>query len=168
VAGNEAVLTFNATMVYKELKVALNERKVIEKAKVRVLWEEEQDEDFFYDEEMFRQEIDFQRRMLAEEDIATAGPQIDVPFDFIEAFLPIGGLFAAIETFFGAVKSLQNSYNPERVQYLQSQFKFNAQFRYWLIFYFPAQVAIFKAFRYVNPLSQDPMDKAQIAAACAA
>lgn len=99
-------------MVYKELQTALNERKRIEKKNSRLLMAFDEED---YLDEYFDEDFEFELRNLNEEteepDILE-GPQIDVPYDFIEAFLPIGGLFALLEAFFGALKSLQNTYNP--------------------------------------------------------
>jgi len=93
--------------------------------------------------------------------------RVMVPYDFIESILPLVGLFVIMEAFFGGVRSIRNSYDTQGFRRVQAQFKFNAQFRYWIIFYYPAQIHIFKAFRYINIASNDPRDQGQIIAAIA-
>ena len=90
-----------------------------------------------------------------------------MPYDFVESILPLVGLFVIMEAFFGGVRSIRNSYDTQGFRRVQAQFKFNAQFRYWIIFYYPAQIHIFKAFRYINIASSDPRDQGQLIAAIA-
>jgi len=146
--GSEAVIGFNSTMVYEQLDVALVQKEIIDRVGLRKLTMQEPE----YDEE--GRLLDCVDEVAEKKD----AKRVMVPYDFIESILPLVGLFVIMEAFFGGVRSIRNSYDTQGFKRVQAQFKFNAQFRYWIIFYYPAQIHIFKAFRYINIASNDPRD----------
>ena len=89
----------------------------------------------------------------------TALQYVLIPYDFIENIAPLIALFILMEIFFGAIDSSRNSFDNIKFKRLSAQFKFNAQFRYWIIFYYPAQIHILKAFSLIDIKSKDPMDQ---------
>jgi hypothetical protein len=73
-----------------------------------------------------------------DEDEAAELEHVALPFDFIESILPLIVIFILMESFFAGVESARNSFDNIKFRLLIAQFKYNAQFRYWIIFYFPA------------------------------
>lgn len=110
--------------------------------------------------EIFEEPSGGERRLdCVDEEEVSALQYVQVPYDFIENIAPLIALFILMEIFFGAIDSARNSFDNVKFRRLSAQFKFNAQFRYWIIFYYPAQIHILKAFRLIDVKSKDPTDQ---------
>lgn len=80
-------------------------------------------------------------RLLTE---AEEEEEVEVPFEFYEALIPICGLFVLMLAFFTCLLPCRQH---EKVAVVLKEFNANALIRFGLIFYLPLQIACLKAFQ---------------------
>jgi len=81
-------------------------------------------------------------RLLAEAD--EEEEEVEVPFEFYEALIPICGLFLLMLAFFTCLLPCRQH---DKVSAVLKEFNANALIRFGLIFYLPLQIACLKAFQ---------------------